>query len=104
MLNYEPAEPLNILSLQNWVKTTGCLARDETEYLNAKDDLLCVAAHSDTFLVRLELLLERAIVFGWSSFGQVCISALATSLRQTSEIQCNLTGCYRLAFPRPCIP
>ncbi|KAH8589139.1 hypothetical protein B0O99DRAFT_637335 [Bisporella sp. PMI_857] len=69
MLNHESAQPLNVASLQNWVQSTGCLSRDETAYLGAEEDLICVAAQTDTFLVRLELLLERALLSCWSGFA-----------------------------------
>ena len=76
MLNHESAQPSNVDSLRNWIQTTGCLSRDETAYLGAEDDLLCVATQTDTFLLRLELLLDRALISGWRSFSRVSIFLL----------------------------
>jgi len=77
MLNHESAQPINVASLQNWIQTTGCLSRGETEYLDAEEDLFCVATQTDTFVLRLELLVERVLVSGWTSLGRVSISPSA---------------------------
>lgn len=69
MLNHTAPQPLNVVSLRNWTKNTGNPARSETAYLDASDDLLCVATGTDSFLTRVELLLERAIIWGWECVG-----------------------------------
>ncbi|KAH8696770.1 hypothetical protein GQ44DRAFT_694713 [Phaeosphaeriaceae sp. PMI808] len=59
ILSFEAATPRAVLNLQNWTNGTGCIARQETEYLNWSDDLLCVASTDDTVMIWLEMFVER---------------------------------------------
>jgi hypothetical protein len=77
MLNYQAAQPRDTASLRNWIENTACLARDETAYLGSDEDLFCIAMQSDSLLVRLELLLERLLIFWCECVGRVSISSLA---------------------------
>jgi hypothetical protein len=108
MLNHESAQPLNVASLRNWIQTTGCLSRDETAYLSAEEDLLCVATQTDTFLLRLELLIERALISGWSSFGQVCMSfpypAVLRSGYNYAAVYLLISVVYLLVLSQPDFP
>ncbi|KID59332.1 hypothetical protein MAN_10744, partial [Metarhizium hybridum] len=65
MLSYDSPQPMNIASLRNWIESRGSLASDEVAYLDSGNDLLCVATHADSFLERLELLVEKLAI--WSS-------------------------------------
>jgi hypothetical protein len=76
MLNYDTAHRLNVTSLRNWVETTGALSRDETVYLDAGEDLFCTATQADTFLSRIELLVEKALMCGSHYLGRVSASNL----------------------------
>lgn len=66
--------------MRNWIENTGCLAREETAYLDSDEDLLCVAIQSESLLVRLELLLERLLIFWCEYVGRVSRSFLAVIL------------------------
>lgn len=74
MLNHQAAQVWDIASLRTWIENTACLARDEAAYLSADEDLLCIAMQTDSLLVRLELLLERILIWGWECVGRVSIS------------------------------
>ncbi|EFY87851.1 hypothetical protein MAC_06099 [Metarhizium acridum CQMa 102] len=65
MLSYDSPQPMNIASLPNWIESRGSLAAEEVAYQDSGNDLLCVAAHADSFLERLELLVEKLAI--WSS-------------------------------------
>lgn len=75
MLNYQTAQPQDVASLRNWTENTACIARDEVAFLGADEDLICVDAQTDSFLVRLELLLESALVWGLGCVGRVSTSS-----------------------------
>jgi hypothetical protein len=87
MLNHQIAQPRDTASLRNWIENTACLARDETAYLDFGEDLLCIAMQSDGFLVRLELLLERLLIFWCECVGRVSISSPCYHI-----FRCNYDG------------
>lgn len=71
VLKYKTPQRQNLASLQNWTEATGSVARAELAYLDKADDLLCLATQTDDVLVRLELLLERAVIWVAELFGMV---------------------------------
>jgi hypothetical protein len=73
MLGYEIAKPRDVLSLQNWVSGTACLARDETAYLTHCEDLISVASSGDGMAEQLENWVEDILVRFGSCFGKVWI-------------------------------
>ena len=70
-LKYEAPQRLNLASLQNWTEATGSLARAEIAYLDNADDLICLATQTDEILVRVELFLERVVIWATELFGMV---------------------------------
>ncbi|KAJ6436541.1 hypothetical protein O9K51_10907 [Purpureocillium lavendulum] len=58
------------------LKDYGSVARDEVAYLDTDDDLLCAATGTDSFLTRVELFLERVMIWGWECVGRVSIPAI----------------------------
>lgn len=71
MLSYDSPQPMNIASLRNWIESRGSLASDEVAYLDSGNDLLCVATHADSFLERLELLVEKLAIWSSEYIGKV---------------------------------
>ena len=55
MLSFNPASRRDVQSLQNWVDGTGCLAREEAEYLAHHRELVSLAPTGDSALMRLEV-------------------------------------------------
>ena len=62
MLGYRPASQRTVTNLTNWVEGTASLARDETAYLDSKEDLMCANTPADDTLSQLEEFIETAIV------------------------------------------
>ncbi|MCJ1269880.1 hypothetical protein MMC22_009773 [Lobaria immixta] len=62
ILTYEPANPRDVLSLQNWVKGNPYLARDETAYLAHCKELLSVVDPGDGIVGRLEAWIEDKLI------------------------------------------
>ncbi|KAK6533669.1 hypothetical protein TWF694_002602 [Orbilia ellipsospora] len=61
---FESARAQDIRSLQNWENANACIAREETEFLSQRDDLLCLSAPKDGFLSWLERSVsERLLAF-----------------------------------------
>lgn len=71
MLSLEAAPKRDISSLRNWVVGTGCLAREETEYLERESDLLSVASPIDDALGCLEPFVEDIMMRLCTIFGKV---------------------------------
>lgn len=61
ILRYQPAHERDIRSLVNWVKGTGQLAHEETDYLSQQRDLICLASSHDDALTRLEVWIEDKV-------------------------------------------
>jgi hypothetical protein len=61
-------------SLQNWVSGTGCLAREETAYLEDKTDLMELGRSGDKINAKLEVWVERILIRTFKGFRQVCVS------------------------------
>ncbi|KUJ10002.1 uncharacterized protein LY89DRAFT_689877 [Mollisia scopiformis] len=82
MLSYEIAKPRDVLSLQNWVSSTACLARDETAYLTQCEDLISVASPRDGMAEQLESWIEDIIV----RFGRISCKLLSRDVSRDSYV------------------
>ena len=71
MLKYELAKPKAILSLQNWVNGNGCLAREETAYLEQNNELIRVHTSDDGAIERLETWIDNKLIQIYNLFGKV---------------------------------
>ena len=69
-------------SLQNWVKGTGCLAREETAYLEYEKDLIELGPSGDGINTKLETWVERNLIRMFKGFRRVCVPI--TALRMQS--------------------
>lgn len=63
-LGVESAQPRDMLNLQNWLKDNGCIARDETEYLNHDRDLMALGTFTiDRAVDRLQGPVEDIVLW-----------------------------------------
>lgn len=67
----EAARPRVVSSLQNWVNGNGCIAREETAYLEHSKELLTVASADDTVMTWLETFVEASLIRLRQFFGKV---------------------------------
>ncbi|KAI1504694.1 hypothetical protein F5X99DRAFT_370710 [Biscogniauxia marginata] len=70
MLSFETATNRDVANLQNWIDGNGCIAREETAYLEQGEDLLTVASPNDSAIIWLGLLVEKGRVYLRERFGQ----------------------------------
>ncbi|GFG20206.1 hypothetical protein IFM5058_10512 [Aspergillus udagawae] len=56
------AKPRDIASLQNWTIGTGCISREDTEYLVQIDDLLTLEPTDDEIILNLEKWVEDQFI------------------------------------------
>ncbi|MCJ1311285.1 hypothetical protein MMC25_004956 [Agyrium rufum] len=61
-LSLAPAQPRDVLSLQNWVGGTSSLSRDETAYLNQERELMTLASPNDHAMKKFEDWVEDQFV------------------------------------------
>jgi hypothetical protein len=71
ILGYEPPKPRDVLNLQNWISGNGCIAREETAYLDRSKDLLSISFQEDSAVTWLEALVEYGLFFLLHRFGRV---------------------------------
>lgn len=71
ILRLQSAEGRDIVSLQNWVEATGCLAREETAYLAFYSDLVSLAPVGDGAVLQLETWVEDKLIQYWQGFRKV---------------------------------
>ncbi|EMR68705.1 hypothetical protein UCREL1_4267 [Eutypa lata UCREL1] len=62
MLSSSQARERDVQSLRNWLDGNGCLAREETEYLSHRGDLVSLAAPGDNAVVQLEAWVEDKVI------------------------------------------
>lgn len=62
MLQFEGAGARDVTSLQNWLDGNGCIARDETAYLDHDRDLFSLAPTTDNAMVRFEAWVEDRLM------------------------------------------
>ncbi|KAH6652848.1 hypothetical protein BKA67DRAFT_567712 [Truncatella angustata] len=68
MLSLPLAERRDINSLQNWVDSTGCLARDETKYLAHGHELVSLGLTADNAVLHLKTWVEDKLIRYWRWF------------------------------------
>lgn len=71
ILGFEAAKPRDVLNLQNWVNGNGCIAREETAYLERYKELLSVSSLDDHAITWLEILVGGILVRLSKCFGKV---------------------------------
>lgn len=71
MLSLNPAPRRDVQSLQNWLNGTGCLAREETEYLTHQNELISLASRGDSALLQLEGWIEDNLIRFYRGFRKV---------------------------------
>lgn len=71
MLKIGTAEPRDVESLQNWVRGTGCIAREETEYLRHHRELIRLAPNCDSTISWFETWVEESLVRFCGCFRKV---------------------------------
>ena len=71
ILGFEAARPRDVLNLQNWVNGSGCIAREETAYLQNCRELLSVNSLDDHAITWLEILVGGILVQLSKCFGKV---------------------------------
>jgi hypothetical protein len=70
-LSFDPAQPRDVLSLQNWVNGTGSLDRKETAYLTQPRELVNLATSGDSATTQLETWVEDKLIRFYEGFRQV---------------------------------
>jgi hypothetical protein len=70
-MSFNCALPRDVLSLQNWVEGTGCLSREETEYLENERELISLAPPGDKAMKQLEDWVEDQFVRHYKGFRAV---------------------------------
>jgi hypothetical protein len=71
VLSYGPAQRRDVESLQNWLDGTGCLAREEREYLAHHRELVSLAPVADTAVMQLEAWVEDKLISFCRGFRSV---------------------------------
>lgn len=71
MFSMDSAKAKNVRSLQNWLKGTGCLAREETEYLKHTRELACLIPSGDSALSQFEDWVENQLMCFYRGFRKV---------------------------------
>ena len=71
ILSLDVAKSRNVLSLQNWVSSNACLAREETAYLNRGADLVSLAPPEDGAMARLQGWVEDTLIIFCKRFRTV---------------------------------
>lgn len=62
IFSLKAARPRNVTNLCNWLEYTGCVARDETEFLTAEKDLISPIRAEDSALTPFEELIEDVVI------------------------------------------
>jgi len=68
MLSLNPAQQRDVQSLQNWLDGTGCLAKEEIEYLAHRRELVSLAPAGDSALLQLEVWVEDKLIRFYRGF------------------------------------
>ncbi|KAH8158977.1 hypothetical protein CIB48_g9271 [Xylaria polymorpha] len=89
MLSLAPGQERDVESLQNWLGGTGCLAREETEYLTSQE-LMSLAPTSDSALTQFETWVEGKFIQFYTGFRKSFVSVLDPLLLLTPVVICNI--------------
>jgi hypothetical protein len=71
MLSLGVAQERDLESLQNWVDGNGCLAREETEYLTNRRELVSLAPSGDSATLQFESWIEDKLIRFCRGFRKV---------------------------------
>lgn len=71
ILGYQSANTRDVQNLRNWVDGNGCIAREETAYLQSSEGLLTLRHSHDSAVIWLETIVENSIIRLHSCFGRV---------------------------------
>ena len=63
MLSFEDAPSRFVTSLQNWLSSNWCLARDESAYLARNRDLIGLATSKDSAINNLKAWIEDRLIW-----------------------------------------
>ncbi|KIW19097.1 hypothetical protein PV08_03389 [Exophiala spinifera] len=78
------------VSLQNWVSSNGCIAREETEYLQYARDLISLAPAKDGAMASLESRVEDIFIRFFKGFLQVIALRRLRGLAALPQKPCKL--------------
>lgn len=62
IFSLKAARPRDVTNLCNWLEYTGCIARDETEFLAAEKDLISPITAEDSALTPFQELIEDVVI------------------------------------------
>lgn len=62
IFSLKAARPRDVTNLCNWLEYTGCVARDETEFLTAEKDLISPIRAEDSALTPFQELIEDVVI------------------------------------------
>jgi hypothetical protein len=60
---FENPQKRHVLSLQNWLRGNGCIAREETEFLGRQHDLISLSSPEDDVVSWLERLSSSILAY-----------------------------------------
>ncbi|KAK5651860.1 hypothetical protein OQA88_11629 [Cercophora sp. LCS_1] len=63
VLGFESPEPQHVLSLRNWLEGNGCIAREESRFLEHSDDLFTLSRSNDGVVSWLERIVSKLLAF-----------------------------------------
>lgn len=94
--SYSKATIRDVRSLRRWVEGTGCLARDETTFLDHQEDLVNIVGPFDHAAVQVEPLVEESLVYLASLFHVVSLSAitLPSGFLNVQVFRTDVEYCY----------
>jgi hypothetical protein len=59
----QDAPKRDIGSIQNWIEGTGCIARDESAFLEKENDIVNLASPRDYAIANLEPVIETIVMY-----------------------------------------
>lgn len=68
VLDFDLAAPRSVLSLQNWIKNTACLARNEREFLTRGRDLITLSPAKESGVEAIEHWFEDCLISAADKF------------------------------------
>ena len=63
VMSLAPAKARDVSNLRNWVEYTGCITREETEYLTENEELVSAVSMEDKALSPFQDLIEDAMIY-----------------------------------------
>lgn len=81
ILSISKAPTRDVANLQNWVDGTGAIAREETEFLGHRDELMSLVPPADIATSRIESWVEDMLIRFYRGFREVGTAEVQGSLR-----------------------